>query len=137
MRKFLISSLIALLSATASAGSFSYRCQTDVSCDSLFSDIVTDKYVKYYPADKWQIYVLTSMAHYSDGMASGTAIVGVRPIRKDNLNVLPANRFFRNGYRANVENAYALNDFEKELIRNAVTDMMAKCNEQQKCQIDQ
>lgn len=135
MKELLIVAALAVLSSAASAGNFSYYCDTEVSCNQLFNDLVTDKFIKKYPDGKWEIFVLTSMAHFSDGSASGTAIIGVRPLRKDDLNVLPTRKFYRNGYRENLENTYAFKEFEKNLIRNAITDMMAKCDDTPSCDI--
>lgn len=135
MKISLIAAALAVFSTAASAGNFTYYCDTEVSCKQLFNDLVTDKFIKKYPDTKWEIFVLTSMAHFSDSSASGSAIIGVRPLRKDDLNVLPTRMFHRNGYREHLESTYDFNAFEKNLIRSGITDMMAKCDNTPNCDI--
>lgn len=136
MKKTIVIGLLSILTAYANAGEFRYSCSTNVDCNNLFTDLVSEKFMNRYPAKNWEIYVLSDSLQYTNAGASGVALVGVRRYRADGLFVVPKQRYARHQYSPSVSNSYEQNDFERQMIRNALEVMMADCDSKPNCNIN-
>jgi hypothetical protein len=115
------------------AGYYSYDCsKSAVSCDNLFSDIVTEKYTKTFDNEKWDIFVYSATNAFSDGSGLHYAIVGVVPSKS---GIFPKRWWQRVNYKENIGNSFAQKDGLGAVIRTAIEAMMASCEDSPDCNI--
>lgn len=137
LRKLLPAALLALTAAAAQAGTYSYLCNTNVKCDELFSDLVTERFTTRYNSNKWELFVVADFIRYSDNTGSGMALVGVRPrAGKNDTGIFPSRYWTYHRYSPTVKTAYDVAEEEKQVIRSAVTELMAACDNTQNCKLD-
>lgn len=139
MRIFSIILLFAILLITNNsfAGTFRYACgASEVNCDGLFNDIVTDKYIAHYPAEKFEIFVYSKNVPYSDGSGVTQTIVGVVERNNSTYTHFPNSWWTRTDYFENMGNAYKKTERLQQSVRTAIQNMMAACQDSPNCKID-
>lgn len=119
------------------AGEFRLSCFSDVSdCADKVSHIVTDKFTKKFPANRFQIAVIAEFQKYSDGGGVGYAIAGVTTIPKDKSTIIPKNRYASTTRIVNSNiSAYDVTKETEELLRRAVENLMADCDRSPSCDV--
>jgi len=135
--KYLLVFVLIVTGSNVFAGSFSYNCSSsDVSCNDLFNDLITDKFTNRYDHNKYEIFVYSRSRGFSNGSGIVFTFVGVAPIVNKELNVMPNSSYNNYGYFENIGDAYSSNEKLKNSIRKAITSMMADCEETPNCNIN-
>lgn len=133
---------IGAMPLSAQAGMFSYDCSPveNISCDGLFSDIVTDKFTTKYPHTEWKIQAYARYSIFSNGAGAGHAFIGVVPILKGKngkeLDLIPAQWFSRTSSTANDVSPFQKNEELRLMLRKATEAMMAQCDATKNCDLD-
>jgi len=136
MKKLIVLVMLIASSFSVYAGRYSYNCwMTDISCDGLFRDMVSDKFTAKFPHDRFEIFVYAKTHAFSDGSGVSYSIVGVVPMLNQSYKFFP-NRVWRNvTYFKNVGDSYAQKSHSREVIRKSIQAMMADCDYSKNCDI--
>lgn len=118
------------------AAPFSFYCRSDVRCDGLLDDLVTDKFTSRYPHTKWRIFVESHPYSFGDGAGAAHASVGVTSAGTGKQIILPGKTLGHLLTRENVKSAYAKQQIERDVIRAAVEALMAQCDDSKNCDVD-
>jgi hypothetical protein len=122
-------------SAASVAGTFNTHCFGSIDdCSSKIADLITDKFIATFPSDKWTIVIVNDFHVFSDGGGAGFSVVGVVPRQK--ITSVPKKRFNRiTTIGGRNINAYEATKYNVEILRLAVQDMMAACDQTKNCTI--
>jgi hypothetical protein len=115
-----------VVSTSATAGTFSVRCYTNIQCANALTEIVSDKFTTKFPSKSWEIFVTTDFLKYSNGGGVGFAIAGIVP---KNSNQMPLHRF-SSTMRIDASRSVLASEIDSlkiEIMQNAVRDLMAEC----------
>jgi hypothetical protein len=124
------------LSIPGYSQTLSSTCRANVECKGLFNDLLTDKFLARFPADKWEVFVYADTLPFGDGRATSQAIVGVVPVSKEKFAYFPNQTSSHLITTPRVSNAFDKKDVERKTIRRAVEKLMASCNELKNCDLD-
>lgn len=122
----------------AFAGDFSVSCSYKndnlSKCASVLSDVVTDKFISKFPADKFQIFVHSNVMGFSDGGYSAYAVSGVIPKNSDQF---PIRTFSSTNINGNDKKFNQIELATQELItyRSAVKSLMEQCEISPNCDV--
>jgi hypothetical protein len=137
LRPLLLAALLAV-PAVARAGDFVTTCnfQSDAlkDCGSNFADIVTDRFIERFPADRFEIFVFSNVTAFDEGGMIAYAAVGVVPLGSHQF---PQLRFLTS--RAGAEDkrytAAELGENERDVARDAVQSLMDQCAKTEACAV--
>jgi hypothetical protein len=122
----------------AFAGDFSVFCSYKNSnlekCASVVSDVVTDKFVAKFPADKFQIFVHSNVMAFTDGGFSAYAVAGVIPKDSAQFPVRTFSSTQINGTERKF-NQIELANVELETYRAVVRNLMENCEISPNCDV--
>ena len=120
------------LSGLAHAGTFHTNCEAELNdCGKTVVDIVTDKFISRFPADKWELTIIADVMTFPDGGRIAHAVVGVTPRGK---NEAPVNRELAAIYLAPGK-IKSVQDALVEVIRNGVSELMDDCDHSKTCDV--
>jgi len=134
---FFVGALAGMLSMSCFAGQFRVACYGDVyDCAPKVADIVTDKFIKSFPASKFTIVAIVDFQRYSAGGGVGYAVAGVSQNAKGEPTQVPLKRFSPTirVTDGNVSPSQVTRELD-ELLRRAVEEMMAECERSPNCDI--
>jgi len=129
---------LAMFSATsAQAGTYAYNCsKADVSCDGLFSDLVSDKFTKTYSYKNYEIFVYSNTTVLDNGATSIHAFAGVTPKSGNRDFDYSPNRWWSSSIHYDrTLSAYDKIEASREAIRDCIEGMMAVCDDSPSCSI--
>lgn len=142
MKKIITALLLLAASQIAVAGTFIFGATgdqlTNADLDGKLGDLVTEKFTKKYPSNKWKIYIQSSTVNAnSDYSALFYVSVGVAP---KGLNGTQPARYIweRIELKPNVINATLKNkkSLLVEQVRIVLQEMMDECEKSPNCDID-
>lgn len=126
------------ITRTALASDFSVTCSFKndnlEKCASVISDIVSDKFIAKYPANRFQIFIHSNVMGYPVGGYSAYAIAGVIP---RNSAHFPANRFETTDING-TDRKFSwveLANIELKVYRTAVQALMDQCEISPACDV--
>ena len=137
LRSLLATAMIAA-PATACAGEFNSTCHFSSealsACGENFSDLVTDRFIERFPADRYELFIYSMAAPFDEGGMVAHAVAGVVPL---DSHQFPQLRFqsSRTGDNSVVYSAAELGQNELEVARNAVKQLMETCDETAACEV--
>lgn len=120
----------------ACSQTFASTCRANVECKGLFNDLLTEKFLKRFPADQWAIFVYADTYVFGDGKATSQAVVGVVPISKEKFAYFPNQTSSHIVTTPRLSSAYGKQDVERKTIRRAVEKLMASCDAVKNCDLD-
>jgi hypothetical protein len=111
-------------------------CRANVECKGLFNDLVSQKFLARFPAEKWEIFVYADTYVFGDGKATSQAVVGVVPISNEKFAYFPNQTSSHIVTTPRLSSGYDKQDVERKTIRRAIEKLMASCNEQKNCDLE-
>jgi hypothetical protein len=128
------------LAAAAMDHTYSAHCFSGIpSCAESINDLVTDRFIARFPSDKWRIVIFSDVHQYSDKSAVAVALAGVAPRTKGqdgrSATQFPVNRFVRTIKSDGAVGPMDMQNLERAVIRDAIEDLMAKCDLLSKCDV--
>lgn len=128
--------LISTQAFASSSDTFAIQCNTsEVSCDDLFSDLITTKFTKTFSHNKWAIFVHSANFAYSDGSGVASVIAGIVEQNKTRYSYFPLKRWSRAMFRPAMGNAYERKEALRQAIRKTIESMMAECEDSPTCNL--
>ena len=129
-----IAPLVLLLGAAshARAAPFNARCLGSVdSCATLIADEVTETFTTNYPADRFEIVLMSYSGRGGDGAGLTYAVAFVSPINTQDPQEIRIGRYRTSSIAAidptRASRSGALMALERANIRQAVSKLMAHC----------
>ena len=126
---------LVFLGSNANAGEFSLQCYASINdCATIARDLVTTKFTTKYPSKRWDIVVIADFQRYSNGGGVGFAVAGVVPTGTGQAPVRRVSATIRIDDTRKID-ANGETDLTVEVLRDAVTELMAACDRSSKCDI--
>lgn len=135
--KSLATGALILVAAAAQAGPFrmvcSYQYESLSKCAEMTNDIVTERFTAKFPADRFTIFVHSDLHSYSNGGYVAYAVAGVVPTGSLQF---PLRRYSTTTFeRERRADHLRLAEVEKENFRDAVKQLMDKCDLSPTCDV--
>jgi len=133
-----VGAALLVAAAGAQAGEFAVSCQYKndnlQKCASVVSDLVTDKFVAKFPANRFQIFIYSNIMDFSNGGYSAYAVAGVIP---KGSGQFPIRRFANTSINGSDKrfSAVDLANTELEVYRAAVKALMDQCEISPACDV--
>lgn len=129
---------LALVASYATAGEFriscAYKNDNLQKCATVVADLVSDKFIKRFPATKFSIFVYSHISSFSNGGYSAHAVSGVIPGRS---NEFPKGRFSVNDSDTSNKpfTEEELAEIELKIFRKVVQNLMEQCEISPNCDV--